>query len=80
MQENRAKMFPVRSPDKGQSIQIIYPKHVVKPSFASRYKALADHLRKTEVYKPICADEYTPESSRQRRYYLDNIKSGLTFK
>lgn len=30
MQEKRAKMFMVRSPDEGQSIQTIYPKHVLK--------------------------------------------------
>lgn len=31
MQEKGANMFMVRSPDEGQSIQTIYPKHVVKP-------------------------------------------------
>lgn len=45
MHENRAKMFPVSSPDEGQNIELIYPKHVVKPGIAARYKALVDHLR-----------------------------------
>lgn len=80
MEENRAKMFPVRSPDEGQSIELIYPKYIVKPGIVSRYKALVDHLRNTEEYKPICVDEYTPESTRQRRYYLDHLKSGLPYK
>lgn len=39
MEENRAKMFPVRSPDEGQSIELIYPKYIVKPGIVSRYKA-----------------------------------------
>lgn len=71
MEENRAKMFPVRSPDEGQSIELIYPKYIVKPGIVSR---------NTEEYKPICVDDYTPESTRQRRYYLDHLKSGLPYK
>ena len=53
---------------------------MVKPSIASRYKALNDHVGKQEPFNPICVDEYTPPDTRKRRYYIDNLKTGLAYK
>lgn len=36
--------------------------------------------RSSKEYRPICFDKYTPESTRQRRYYFDYLKSGLPYK
>lgn len=41
MQENRAKLFPMRSPDDWQSTQIIYPTHKMEAGWT------------TEEYKPV---------------------------
>lgn len=47
---------------------------------SSRYKSLNDHLGKSEPFKPMCVDEYTPQDTRQRRYYIDNLKCGISYK
>lgn len=80
MNQNRQLMFPVRSMDETKSITVIRPCYVVKPGTASRYRALVDSVQKLEIYKPICLDEYTPQNTRERRYFLDNMKHGLPYK
>lgn len=80
MNKNRQLMFPVRSLDETKSVSIIHPCYVVKPGAASRYKSLVDCVEKLELFKPICIDEYTPQNTRDRRYYLDNMKQGLPYK
>ena len=49
-QENSKLLEPVRSHEETQSVQILYPKYVVKPTFSSRYKALVDHISKTNEF------------------------------
>lgn len=80
MNENRQLMFPVRSLDETKSVTVIRPCYVVKPGAASRYKTLVDCVEKLEMFKPICLDEYTPQNTRERRYFLDNMKQGLPYK
>lgn len=78
--ENRKMMFPVRTADESQSLEIIYPKYIVKPGVSSRYKSLVDHVSKVDNFVPVCVDEYTPPNTRLRRYYIDNLKSGIPYK
>ena len=42
--ENHNSLFTVRSLDETEILMIIYPQYIVKPTFASRYKALVDHI------------------------------------
>ena len=78
--ENAEMTVPVRNQDDTQSVQILYPKYVVKPTFSSRYKALVDHIAKTDEFVPVVVDEYTPPDTRQRRYYVDNLSQGIPYK
>nr|XP_022306505.1 uncharacterized protein LOC111112916 isoform X2 [Crassostrea virginica] len=45
-----------------------------------RYKSLVNCLEKLEMFKPVCVDEYTPQNTRDRRYFLDNMKHGIQHK
>lgn len=69
----------MRSLVETKSITVIRPCYVVKPGAASRYRALVDSVQKLEIYKPVCLDEYTPHNTRERRYFLDNMKHGLPY-
>jgi hypothetical protein len=80
MNLNRQFMFPVRRLDESKSVTIIRPSYIVKPSAASRYKALTNCVEKLQMFKLVCVDEYTPQNTRDRRYFLDNMKHGLTYK
>lgn len=41
---NHSLTFPVRTLDVMQSLKLIQPKYVVKPTYASRYRSLTSHL------------------------------------
>lgn len=78
--DHSERLDTVSNTDQNQSVTVIFPKYVVKPSIASRYKALTDHLGTLDNFQPLCIDEYTPGDTRQRRFYIDNIKHGLSYK
>lgn len=77
---NHDMLFPIRNLDDTQTVKVIHPRFTVKPTFSSRYKALNDHLGSLDYYHPVCVDEYTPSDRRNRRYYIDNLHMGLTYK
>ena len=73
-------MFPVRTLDDMQSLKLINPRYVVKPTFFSRYKTLTSHLDTLKEFEPMCVDEYTPVDTRNRRYYIDHIDNAISHK
>lgn len=77
---NHSLTYPVRTLDDMQSLKLIQPKHVVKPSYASRYKSLTSHLDTMKEFEPVCVDEYTPADTRNRRYYIDHIDHAISHK
>lgn len=77
---NNSLTFPVRTLDDMQSLKLIQPKYVVKPTYASRYKSLTSHLDTMKEFEPVCVDEYTPADTRNRRYYIDHIDHAISHK
>ncbi|XP_078340082.1 uncharacterized protein LOC111130598 [Crassostrea virginica] len=77
---NHTLLFPVRTLDDMQSLKLINPKYVVKPTFFSRYKTLTSHLDTLKEFEPMCVDEYTPVDTRNRRYYIDHIDNAISHK
>lgn len=62
------------------NITILYPSHVVKPAFLCRYKKLCDKLKTSEYFESILVDEFTPDDTLSRRYYLNNMGKAMQVK
>lgn len=77
---NHSLTFPVRTLDDMQSLKLIQPKYVVKPTYASRYRSLTSHLDTMKESEPVCVDEHTPADTRNRRYYIDHIDHAISHK
>ncbi len=76
----RSMNVPTRSNNDNQEIIILHPKHVVKPTFSSRYKPLTTHLLAAKHFEVLSVDEYTPPDTHQRRFYIDNLHQEMPCK
>ena len=49
----------------------------IRPKLIDRYRKLVEKLTQSAVYEPILVNEYMPIDTRERRYYIDELPSGI---
>ena len=75
--QNHMSETEVRDVTASQQINILSPKHLVKPTFVARYRKLNEKLTKLAEFESLWLDEFTPSDTRERRYYLDSLSQGI---
>lgn len=58
-------------------LEIINGMVSIRPKLIDRYRNLVDKLAQSAVYEPILVNEYMPVDTRKRRYYIDELSSGI---
>ncbi len=78
--ENRNRESCVRDIGENREVLVLQRCALVKPTFAARYKSLMAHLEAAKNFEVISVDDYTPDDTTDRRYYIDNIAKAVPVK